>query len=248
MKLTFGCVSMPPTVEKRVWLVRLGLLALVMTVNLVLARFALMLPGGHLAFVTSTLAPSTWLLAASLVLWMQWHPGVSLLRGGQRAVLWAGLLVALAILLLAGLLVLAKGGEKEPGEAASSLVATGGLVLLVPLAEECYFRGILLDHLKSTMGTWTASALVSLLFGLLHLQTAMTWPMVGLSLFLCLSVVLGGGVLWAVGFHMLWNALSVFWRGGSDGQWGLLLLLTGLPLLVTIGILTRDRPEQESNA
>ncbi len=88
------------------------------------------------------------------------------------------------------------------------IMAFLALVVLAPIIEEAIFRGFLFSQLRKNLHfLWTA-LLVSLTFGLVHLQ----WN-VGVDVF-CLSLVLcyireKTGTIWVgVGVHMLKNLLA----------------------------------------
>jgi membrane protease YdiL (CAAX protease family) len=236
-----------PLAKRRNWLTRQGVLAGVLLIYLLVLKGCTMLPGFRVASLASAVLPSLWLLTASLVLWHRWHPTPALFSGGRHKAVWAGLLAGSALLLVTGLTVLSQGNQGPAWQTAAPAATTAAMILLVPAAEEIYFRGLLLDHLKSSVGSLTAAALVSLLFGLLHLPSGMSWPMTGLSLVLCLSVLVTGTVLWAVGFHLLWNVASLYYRGQSPGT-TLLSLLVGLTIIITAGLWTKRRTRQVHDA
>ncbi len=84
-------------------------------------------------------------------------------------------------------------------------------VVATPFAEELMFRGILYGRLRSQkMGPWLTAIIVSVLFGIAHMQ----WN-VGIDVF-CMSMVacylreLTGTIWPGVVLHMLKNALA-FW-------------------------------------
>lgn len=109
---------------------------------------------------------------------------------------------------------------------------------LIPLAEEAFFRGALLGLLRQRLGAPAALALVSLMFGLLHMPQG--WPvalaMTVLSVMLCLVVLSSGSVLWAVALHLGWNALAIIRPGPpQDQRWQVagvaVALMVGLTVL-----------------
>lgn len=85
------------------------------------------------------------------------------------------------------------------------------LALLVPLAEELFFRGMLLTALSERWGGALGSVLVSLLFAWLHLPqgSSIALAMLGLSLVLCALALITRTTLWAVALHMGWNAAAL---------------------------------------
>jgi membrane protease YdiL (CAAX protease family) len=177
--------------------------------------FALLLPtegrdgGGALWF--RLLAPNLCLLVGSAVLIRRRAPQVSLTRGGRcpASVAVAGGLCAAGAVLGAAALVtrFVPLGEGAPG----AVTPPEGLVLmtLVPIAEELYFRGLLLDHLRRSAGAAMAVLLTSGLFALLHLPYDQHIPMAGLSVALCVVTLLTRSLLWAVLIHAAWNAKAV---------------------------------------
>jgi uncharacterized protein len=102
-----------------------------------------------------------------------------------------------------------------------SAAAWGGAFLLAAIAEEFLFRGYAQFTLATGIGFWPAAAVLSALFGLVHLSN------IGENLFGTLSVVTFGlllclflrrtGTLWcAVGFHLAYNWSQTFFYGVPD--------------------------------
>ncbi|MBN1909031.1 MAG: CPBP family intramembrane metalloprotease [Pirellulales bacterium] len=152
--------------------------------------------------------PST-LLLLGLTWLYQRRFGVRLrLRPAGRLGRWCvGVLAGVLVVQLffkAALATLAPfaGGEAVP---AAQLVH---LVLLVPIAEEIYFRGLLLEHLRRGIGTVPAILACSLLFALLHLPTGGALSAFWLSIGTCALVVWTGALAPALQLHIAWNALS----------------------------------------
>jgi len=83
------------------------------------------------------------------------------------------------------------------------------LVLLVPLAEEFYFRGLLFEHLRRGMATWQAIVFSCLFFALLHLSSDAVFTAGLLALAACGLVLLAGGLECAIALHAAWNAFTV---------------------------------------
>ena len=91
-------------------------------------------------------------------------------------------------------------------------VELGAIVLLVPVAEEAFFRGALLLSLRDRLGAVGATLVVSAVFGLLHLDRGMLPIMLGASVALCFITMLTRGLLWAVLLHGTWNTLTMVVR------------------------------------
>ena len=182
--------------------------------------------------------PSLWLLGASVVLLRVNATRLLFLSGGRRRPpLVAFTALAAALLAAAAALWPQVVGPVGAGEAARWLL----LVLLVPVAEELYFRGLLLEHLTRNAGRIWAVLLVSVLFGMLHWFQGLALPMFVLSLVLCAVTLVSGSVLWAVALHAGWNALAIVvhvprgpWRWVPAAA-GLIVML----LLIVLGAATK---------
>jgi membrane protease YdiL (CAAX protease family) len=113
-------------------------------------------------------------------------------------------------------------GQGAPGAAAAAV----GIALVVPLAEELFFRGALLDELVRTHGRTMAVAAVALLFALTHAPAppARLLAMGALSVGLSCLVLATGTLRWAVLVHALWNiaalalAPAAMSAGGADAH------------------------------
>ena len=77
--------------------------------------------------------------------------------------------------------------------------------------EEIMFRGILLRHLETMLGTWAALAITSLLFGAAHLGNPDATLFAAFAIAMEAGILLGAAYLvtrrlWlAVGIHAAWN-------------------------------------------
>jgi membrane protease YdiL (CAAX protease family) len=97
------------------------------------------------------------------------------------------------------------------------------LLLLVPLAEEFYFRGLLFDHLRRGFSARGAVVGCSLLFATLHLPNGGAIGAGLLSLIACLLVLRTGGWGYALQLHVAYDGLSQVNRIGdfsSRWAWG----------------------------
>ena len=83
------------------------------------------------------------------------------------------------------------------------------LVLFVPVAEETYFRGVLLDHIATHINGLAAVFLVSVFFGLMHYPQGHWFIMALLSAFLSSITIRSRQVGWAIALHGTWNLLAV---------------------------------------
>ncbi len=152
------------------------------------------------------LLPNLWLLAVALLLWRRGAPWPSqLLRGLAATRTMLVLCAGAGALLLAFALAWPRGALScDP----ACLAQNALLVTLVPLAEELFFRGLLLAWARQRWGPWPAALAVSLLFGLLHLPQGLLIPMTLLSLALCSLTLRARSAIWAVALHACWNGLA----------------------------------------
>jgi len=190
------------------------------------------------------LVPSLWLLGTG-ALWLRWRPiAVELVRGGRRT---GGPALLCGVLAL-GLLAASAWWPVRSGHSVAPLLQSLCLVLLVPTAEELFFRGLLLDQLRRGFGLPVAVVGVSALFGLLHAPQGAFWPMAVLSMVLCAVTGLTASVLWAAVLHVAWNAASVLVREPSPShRWVLAAVAGGLLVGASAwGRHSRSRPEAGS--
>jgi uncharacterized protein len=107
----------------------------------------------------------------------------------------------------------------------SGLLGVAGLILVAAMLEEIAYRGILFRMLESTLGTWPALWLQSLLFALHHLANVD-----GADIFATLTTAFSGtliGAFWTLVFVHTRNLWIV---GANHAAWNFAIILTGLPL------------------
>jgi membrane protease YdiL (CAAX protease family) len=164
-------------------------------------------PGDSLlSFWCRMSVPNIWLLGMAL-LWLRRHPREPSYLGKAKWSRWLSGILAFLIILLIILSLIAPGGYAI--EILSLNLQSLFLIILVPFAEEFYFRGLLLDHLVRNVGRIPAVILVSGLFGFLHLLQGLFWPMAILSVFLCILALVRRDLLGAIALHSGWNAFAI---------------------------------------
>lgn len=194
------------------------------------------------------LFPGLWLLAASALLVARFRLSFVVARGGRR-ILASAILAGSVVFAMA--LMAALWPDRSAGAAVDSLVGRMLLVLFVPVAEELFFRGLLLDRLTGILRSRImAAALTSALFGLAHLASGNTMvvTMTVLSTVLCAITLHTRSLLWPVALHVGWNALAVI-REAPRGheRW----IIAGICAVVMIALVVRgahtrvktDQPE-----
>ena len=92
---------------------------------------------------------------------------------------------------------------------------------LIGLFEETLFRGYPLQTLSRGIGFWPAAILLSVVFGLSHInndgETAAGIIQVVLAgMILCLGRKLTGSLWWSIGFHAAWDWAQSFLYGTAD--------------------------------
>jgi len=93
--------------------------------------------------------------------------------------------------------------------------------VIVALFEENAFRGYLLHTLADGMGFWPGAILMSLLFAGLHVQNPGESKVGIVAVFafgmmLAFSLWRTGSLLWAIGFHFMWDYSESFLYGVPD--------------------------------
>jgi membrane protease YdiL (CAAX protease family) len=152
------------------------------------------------------LCPNLWLLGWMTILWRLGRPWSLHLFGGGRRTGWMLALLGLAAVCMVAFAVWWPEGNGNPGGVKGSSAA---LILLVPLAEELFFRGLLLAELRRRCGSLVAVVLVTAVFAAMHVPMGQHVPMGVLALVLCAVTLASGSVLWAIGLHAAWNTLAV---------------------------------------
>jgi uncharacterized protein len=107
----------------------------------------------------------------------------------------------------------------EPArELADKADSSWGIVLLVlivvigaPIAEELFFRGLVLRSVEKSIGTVWAVVISSIAFGLTHFEGIQTPALCAFGVVLALLVVRTGRLGTAVVAHMAFNAVSVIY-------------------------------------
>ncbi|HPO15012.1 MAG TPA: CPBP family intramembrane metalloprotease [Candidatus Hydrogenedentes bacterium] len=145
---------------------------------------------------------NTWLLLGSCVYVMRVPMQVVRIKN-YRPLIFS--LAVLCVLLLVQFALV----PASPGEAQIRRWPLVLLVVLVPFAEEIYFRGLLLDHIATHVNKVAAVILVSVLFGLLHFPQGHGVLLGVCSIGLCVLTLRTQQVAWAIVLHGIWNLLSV---------------------------------------
>lgn len=84
------------------------------------------------------------------------------------------------------------------------------LVVLPPLFEETIFRGYLFGKLRSRFGFWLSALVVSIIFGLAHLQWNVSINVAMLSVLLCVLRERTGSIWAGMVVHALKNGLAYY--------------------------------------
>lgn len=106
-------------------------------------------------------------------------------------------------------------GFDQLGNQLEYIMAFVALVILAPVAEEAIFRGFLFSRLRKYLNFWWVAVVVSLVFGLIHMQWNVAIDVFALSLILCFLREKTGSIWAGVGVHILKNALAfaiLFWQ------------------------------------
>ena len=144
--------------------------------------------------------------------WVERRPDQEFALPGAGKELGLGLLIGFLLFsAMTGIVALLGGFEVLGLRGQGALWAMLAMAVTSGTIEEIMFRGILLRHLETLIGTWGALAITSLLFGAAHLANP------GATLFAAFAVAMEAGILlgaaylvtrrlWlAVGIHAAWN-------------------------------------------
>ena len=122
------------------------------------------------------------------------------------------------------------------------LVAALAYAVIPAASEEVFFRGALLGALEQRTSRWTALALTTLLFALMHGSLAGLPGHLAISLLLTLTMQASGCLLIPMGLHMLYNLLVLLLP--RCGGW--LTLAGGAALLAAaVWLLPRSAGDRE---
>ncbi len=99
-------------------------------------------------------------------------------------------------------------GFDQLGSQLEYIMAFTALVILAPIIEEAIFRGFLFSRLRKHINFWWTTFIVSIVFGLVHLQWNVGVDVFAMSVVLCFIREKTGSIWAAVGVHMVKNALA----------------------------------------
>lgn len=157
------------------------------------------------------LMPSLWMLCATLC-WTRRFAGASdYFHAGSKAGRRSGVAIIILSLLFCLFVEVIVSSTISYGDTARRYRTVVNLVILVPFAEEFFFRGLALDHLARCLGRGAGVALVSVLFALMHAPQGVFIQMFILSALLCLVTLKTRNVLVSATIHLGWN-LMVFYH------------------------------------
>lgn len=123
-----------------------------------------------------------------------------------------GLLIGAALFTLMTGIVAAMGGIRVEGvNGVGALWAMLAMAVTSGTIEEILFRGILLRHIESMLGTWAALLITSVLFGVAHLSNPGASLFAAFAIAMEAGILLGAAYLWTrrlwvpMGIHAAWN-------------------------------------------
>lgn len=197
-----GSQEVPLTVKSSSSMQELAFIGFVLLVYLMILQTLTTLDQWGYRWVHLNMMPSLWLMGATLF-WVRRFAGNSdYYHAGSRSCWRAGIWIIIASLLLGCII--------EFLLPLISLQPVVNLVILVPFAEEYFFRGLVFDHLVRNLGRLSSVLLVSLLFALLHAPQGIFIQMFIFSVLLCLVTLKTKNVLASGTLHLGWN-LFVFY-------------------------------------
>ncbi|MCP4677305.1 MAG: CPBP family intramembrane metalloprotease [Deltaproteobacteria bacterium] len=210
-----------------------GGLGLVFLIYLGILRLGTTRLFGHFPW-WQDIAPNLWLLSASLLWISRFSISFKVSRGSTRTALGAIVTIVMAGLVIA--MAALWPGKGTVGIRPVPVADWLGLMLLVPVAEELFFRGLVLNHFIETLKMKTSAALVtSFLFGLAHMHQGSTIlvAMILLSLLLSAITIATSSLIWPIAIHVGWNTLSII-REASLGKERIVIAAVGIIALFAL--------------
>lgn len=144
--------------------------------------------------------------------WLEGQRDAEFTGPGAARELGLGLGLGFALFTAAAGLVAAFGGLRIDGlRGLGQFWSIAAMAVVSGVFEEALFRGVLLRHLETLLGSWAALAITSLLFGAAHLSNPNSSLFAALAIAVEAGVLLGAAYLltrrlWlAVGIHAAWN-------------------------------------------
>ncbi len=166
--------------------------------------------------------------------WVERAPDTELPLAGAMPELAAGIAFGWVLFsVMTGIVALLGGFEVLGLRGAGQIWTMLAIAIVSGTMEETLFRGIVLRHMESLIGTWGSLAFTSALFGALHITNPDATWFSSLAIALEAGILLGAAYLltrrlWlAIGIHAAWNftqgwVFSVPVSGG-DAPLGLLI-------------------------
>ncbi|MEJ2408105.1 MAG: CPBP family intramembrane metalloprotease [Novosphingobium sp.] len=189
----------------------------VVAAALLVARLGRMLPAYSRNSPITVLVAMAAALAVILVYkankrWIERAPDRELAWSGALGELGTGLALGAGLFTVMTAAVGLMGGIVIEGVRGAGMIwAMLAMAIVSGVLEEVVFRGLIMRHLESLIGTWGALLLTSAFFGLAHiLNPNATW-FSSLAIMLEAGLLLGGAYLltrrlWmAIGVHAAWN-------------------------------------------
>ena len=152
------------------------------------------------------------------------------LRQAFGARFWEGFAIGVVNAGAVAVGMIALGGMTVHGLALSgwalvlAALAWLGTNLLIGLGEEMWYRGYMFQTLWKSLGFWPSAIAIALLFASDHFffkQGENVWDvitLVGLSLWICYSVLKTGTLWLAVGYHVAFDYMQLFVIGTKNGS------------------------------
>lgn len=192
-------------------MLELAFIGFVLVVYFMILQFLTTLDQWGYRWVYLNMTPSLWLLGATLF-WVKRYGGNSdYFHAGSKACRRAGIGIIIVSLIVCFFVEIFLSVISLSGDYMKEFQTVANLVILVPFAEEYFFRGLVLDHLVRNLGKFSGVMLVSVLFGFLHAPQGIFIQMFIFSLLLCLVTLKTKNVLASGTLHLGWN-LFVFYH------------------------------------
>ena len=84
------------------------------------------------------------------------------------------------------------------------------LLVIAPLFEEFYFRGILINYFKDNFGSFWAILLSSFYFSFIHYNIAASPTLFALGILLGIVALISNSIIYCIFVHILFNSIMIF--------------------------------------
>ncbi len=185
--------------------------------------------------------PNIWLLFASWQYYKKSQLNFLVLRGNQSNMVGVLSILATAGSIICVTVIWPKGWSRP------AIINCAALLLVIPFAEELFFRGVLLSWFHKLFKRSSIAVIsLSLLFGALHLLNGIRASIAAFVLSLALGAITvkTKSLLWPVAIHSGWNSLVILRELSNENDRTIIAAVTilGLAIITLQALITGNKP------